>query len=86
MQMDLGNLITQMLGRFLVPPSMQPGVGAAAELSTLLLHLGRPGALRAPWRYTVLANVLALMLMPPATSQVCARVRVTVHALSNRYQ
>ena len=67
-----------MMGRFVRPIGLGPADSpAAVELSATLLMLARPGcaALRgSTWRYTMLANVAALLLMPPPSSQVCEYV------------
>ena len=67
-----------MMGRFVRPVGLGPADSpAAVELSATLLMLARPGcaALRgSTWRYTMLANVAALLLMPPPSSQVCEYV------------
>ena len=69
-QSDLGNLTLQTLGRFIRPASLHPDGPEAAELSSTLLHLSKPGALKATWRYTMMANALTLVLMPNPNSKV----------------
>ena len=67
------SLDRQMLSRFMRPPALSPDGPEASALTSALLQLARPGneAFRgATWRYTVLANTFALMIMPHPTSKV----------------
>ena len=77
-QADLGNLTLQALGRFIRPASLHPDGPEAAELLSAVLQMSRPGALRATWRYTVMANVLSIMLMPHPGNKVGSDVAPVV--------
>ncbi|GAX74187.1 hypothetical protein CEUSTIGMA_g1636.t1 [Chlamydomonas eustigma] len=69
-QADIGNVLIQMMGRFIRPALLHPDGPEAAELSSTLLALSRPGAMKgATWRYTMLANVMSLLIMPTPDSQ-----------------
>jgi hypothetical protein len=73
-QVDIGNVVIQMLGRFVHPPSLDLESGVGADLRGMMLIFARPGSLQATWRYTMLANILVLLLMPACSSKVsCLR-------------
>eukprot|EP00955_Chlamydomonas_euryale_P104034 365535-Chlamydomonas_euryale.AAC.70 len=74
LQSDLGVLVLSLLDRFVRPPALDPDGPEQTQLSASLLSVARPGNGSGggaggskggmTWRYVMLANVLAVLLMP----------------------
>ncbi|GIL93202.1 hypothetical protein Vretifemale_20641, partial [Volvox reticuliferus] len=66
-QKALGGLMLKFAGRFLHPPAMSYNGAEYTGLIRALLDVSKPGAmarLGAPFRYTVIANVMLTLLLP----------------------
>jgi len=63
-QAALSGLLVNYVSRFLTPPAMTPATPEWSDLAARVLRLAQPEVLRSSWRYSLTANVLALLLMP----------------------
>ena len=67
-QAAIANFAVQLTNRYIFPAALDPRSPEYDTLAQQLLQLAQPSALRASWRYSLMSNVLLLLLLPPPDS------------------